>query len=279
MKKLSFVFLIFLALAVFCACTPNSTSEESSSSETSESFLSTSEETKNNFFDAFETFEDRSGEKIDFENGAMKSFELDYVLGWNLTSNEYKKIRLGTELFGYQVSYIDSNYTINYGNNKIEAVCDYCSYSIPYKKGLAGVFVLEEYEYSDDESALEKLYFYPYYFENGEGFYLLHERDEISEQELREKETLVLPDGTEKKVQPFSISCSTFLEPNDGYSTGITVELLEELTGVTFDKEAGYLEATVLFSSIGFTGQSQASGESIYRTVVSGTFTKILVDQ
>lgn len=272
MKKLKSVLIVLLALAVFCACGAAETLEENILPGDTES--SGEEAPEKSVFDAFEKFVDIAGERIDFEGEAMRSFELDYVIGWNLTSDEYVKLRPWNEIFGSEVVYASSRYTINYGIPRIgtetEAVCDSCEYSFSPSKGIPGIFVLEKQEYDPNEPPLETLCFYPYYFENGEGFYLLQERNEFSERELSEAENLVLSDGTEKKVQPVSILCR-----NSSDNTALTAELLGELYGADLDKELCYLEATVFFDHLVFIGQSQASGESVYRTFVSGTVYKI----
>ncbi len=149
-----------------------------------------------------------SGNEIDLGSRALISFELDYILGWNLCCEGYVPISAKFRIFDGEITQTYSEYYMNrdpWGGK--EAVCNNSSYYFESESGVPGIFVMENITDPYSEEVSEELNFYPYYNEDGSGFYLIHERNEISEQLLKEKEILTLANGTEQKVQPFNIYC------------------------------------------------------------------------
>lgn len=115
--------------------------------------------------------------------------------------------------------------------------------------------------------------FFPYYNEEEENLYLVHERTEKNERLLRELETSLF-ELTGKEVQPMCLMLSYY----DKYGNIINIdsaEQLESYTGTELENNLKYIEATVYFTSISAQGRNVSPYENIYDTSISGFVEKI----
>lgn len=271
MKKF---FVIVLALFLLCGCSQTDALEEvvPSESEASSESSSVTEEEKGRF----ENFFDFSGEKISYVENVTE-FTLDYTLGWNLRTEGYVKIENQEEArFGFTQGTAATKYSVTNDLFPVtSAFCTEAEYWFGYPEEqveFSGVFT-----YKDDGYGNMIFGFFPYYIEEGENLYLVHERTEKNERLLRELEASLF-ELTGKEVQPLCLTLSYYDEEGNIIKID-SAEQLEAYTGKELEDDLKYVEAAVYFTSISAWGRNVSPYENIYDTSISGFVEKIEIGE
>ena len=277
MKKFIALLLLFSLLSGCAAETQPSSSEslpESSEALSSGESESLSEESvAGPFFERWSGFTDLSGQLLDLDGTAVKSFDLNYALGWNFDEEGYRKITIDSEVGGFPVGSISSSYYVSYNSDlTATAICSENSYYIGQIELMKGIL-------KADGDGSE---FYPYPNEAGNNFLFVCERTELEEEAFREASVIVLADGREVTVQPVPIGVGVSTE--DGRKTPVTTAMLEELAGKTLVPDAQssvvYLEVEIRFEpgSVYFYPLSDGEGGGIWDTVAVGAIESVEKD-
>ena len=223
------------------------------------------------------TFKNMAGETFNLNGEDVKSFSVNYVLGWNFDSDGYKKIVHESKVFGGIVYLPSSSYYVNYTygiNNYPAAICNGNSYRISYEEPtpIKGIITTNR-----NGNAT----FYPYYNENGDNLYIVCEREEYTEYDFEKNTHLYLPDGTEAKVQPFGIGLNVFKYDPNGGDAGSTSNFDE-----ICPENSGFVEAEIMFEDISVFPRAVSEDDGIFDTRALGlvhsfddiTVTKVIND-
>ena len=195
-------------------------------------------------FSMGEELRDLGGNTIDLNAETVKSFNINYSVGWSLDDTNYKKIFVGDTVGGYEVNTITSNYFIEYNKNGNQIICNINEYTIAGEKAVHGVFVKDK----------DGIGFYPYYNENRNNFLLLCRYNEDSYKMFKAASFLNVDESTTVHIQPIRIA--------------IDDEML--VAKMPQKTEPEFFDATIKFSSITFTTFSQGEGAEVYGTRANG---------
>ena len=202
------------------------------------------------------TFTNIGDESFDLDGEDVKSFRVYYATVWNFDSDGTTNISTGEDIFGGKITEAYGNYFINYtvGSDAYgPTICSANNYTIEYDENSSSIkgVILK------DESGIP--IFYPYYNDDGNNLYMVCKRTEENENAFKETMNLSLPDGTDVKVQPFSITLFMYNESDDP-------ELISKLF-----RESDCVEVEIKPSALFVSAYSESEDDEIWGTRAVGS--------